>query len=62
MGEETAAVREVDERPGAVTHGAAIGEGSTQRHGDLLSSARLGKLAASFISLNMDSLSARFCD
>lgn len=40
MGEETAAVREVHERPGAVTHGAAVGEGTrrhTQRHGALCS-------------------------
>lgn len=28
MGEETAAVREVHERPGAVTHRAAVGEGA----------------------------------
>lgn len=40
MGEETAAVREVHERPGAVTHRAAGGEGArryTQRRGALSS-------------------------
>ena len=52
MGEETAAVREVHERPGAVTHGAAEG----RAHGATLSGMglsaqreRLGKLTASFI-------------
>lgn len=52
MGEETAAAREVHERPGAVTHGAAVGEGTRRYSGMGLSaqrSARLGKLIASFI-------------
>ena len=58
MGEETAAAREVHERPGAVTHGAAGGEGAERR--GALRSAGLAKLTASFIWRNIDILSAGF--
>lgn len=62
MGEETAAAREVYERPGAVTRRAAVGEGArrhSQRHGALCS-ASLGKLTASFCEEDRQSVGAVF--
>lgn len=57
MGEETAAVREVHERPGAVTHGAAVGEGTrrySQRHGALCSALCKAWKVDCFIYLKKD--------
>lgn len=62
MGEETAAAREVYERPGAVTRRAAGGEGTrrhSQRHGAPCS-ASLGKLTASFSEEHRRSVGAVF--